>query len=924
MSKKIILWGLVGTFLLGVSGAGGFLFYINSNLPKLDKLSDYNPPLPSVILAKDGSVLAKISKENRELINIDEVPEFVINAFLSAEDDGFYEHRGVDIMGVIRALWINIKAGRVVQGGSTITQQVAKSLLLTSERSLIRKMKDFILAIKIEKKLSKKEILYLYLNQVYLGGGYYGIKTAFEGYFGKEMSEATIAEAAMVAGLLVAPGRYSPYIKPHFAKKRQRYVLKRMLATKKISQEEYDEAMVEKIRYRIRRGGEFKAGYFTDWVRQRVIGFVGEKEFLTGGYTVRTTIDTSLQEVAEKESFAGVKAIDKRQGFKGPIRQQEIYEKKNVFGENYLKSLKEKREKLYKARSQFFTVNDSFKKEFELSLGEGEIQEIQDYRNNFYEKMKASFLYPGLHNEEDTVKSLLKKGESVEAVVTAVNNKAKVILVDILGVPGIINKAGFSWAHERIISEKREWYPAVDLPSKVVKVGDVILVKIVSLETGLYRQFDSAYMKRVKATNIYKKTLDAIKEQKFVLCKIDQEPDVQAALMSMSPRSGEIISFVGGSNFLKSQFNRVVQSQRQPGSSFKPLLFAAGLENGFYPNSIIVDSPEALASSEIDVSWKPGNYDGRFKGPMTFRNALEQSRNVPTIKIAQEVGVSKIVDFSKRIGFNAKMDPDLSLSLGAFGATLYDIVTTYAIFPNGGRRIQPVSILEIKDREGQEIQFHEDIEKLYTPQDYEKMILAKNPVKEDVESSPTEDQVKTSNSGEQKNEFLEGLNEEIVYDRRLAYVMSNLLRGIVSSPGGTGGAARALSPYVGGKTGTTSNYVDAWFIGFASNIVTGVWTGFDQNETMGYGEAGSKAALPIWREYMTAALEKLGKFEFQVPPGIVNVYINKDTGKENSAANFLESFVEGYEPGSIETKKEELSEDAPMNLIEEDDYYNSL
>lgn len=910
------LYKIFGIFVaLGVVGAVfgiSIIIYFSFTLPKINKLSDYSPPITSQILAKDGTVLADIGKERREIVNLENVPTLVIDAFLSAEDSQFYEHQGVDYLGVMRAMIANIKAGRVVQGGSTITQQVAKSLLLSSERSFTRKIKDFLLAQRIEKKLSKKEILYLYLNQVYLGGGYYGVKSAFKGYFGKELSEASVAEAAMVAGLLVAPGKYSPYINPKRAKKRQAYVLSRMLANQKISEDDYKQAVAEEIKYRIRKPSYFKAGYFTDWVRQRVIEKVGEENFLKNGFKVQTTLDWELQQVAEKEISDGAKAIDKRQGFKGPLDSLNSEEE---FREFYKKQRIDK----YSKNSNYFVVDDDYKKNYELAYDENELNEVEEFSANVKKEIKYKRFLPG-YNSKDKFVSQIKVDEIYKAVVLKVLDPERTVIVSVAGVTGLMGYEQFNWAHERVIKEERHFYPYVTRPSSVLKKGDVVQVKILKLKTNFQTTIrSSAFEKRLKKN----KELSKIAKEKYLLCLLDQEPDAQAALVSIKPATGEIISFVGGYDFSKSQFNRAIQSQRQPGSSFKPLLFAAGLENGFTPSTIIIDSPEALGGFDASLNWKPRNYDGKFKGPITFRNSLEQSRNIPTIKIAEKLGVSTILDFTKRIGFKATLDKDLSLALGSFGVTLMDMVTTYGLFPNGGKQILPKSIISVTDRNGEIYLFEqEEKEELAVTEAMPEVVVTPeteslNPILEPVDDENTP-LVKV-------NQFLETLDDVQVYDKRLAYLMTNILRGVVLH--GTGRGAKSVSHYLGGKTGTTNSYVDAWFTGFSSKVVTGVWTGFDDNKTLGWGETGAKSALPIWKTYMKAALKKFGESDFKPPLGIVNVLVDKSTGKlvnSNSGRAFMEAFVEGTEPGTETAEsKEEANTDNNSQFFEEDDYYNN-
>jgi penicillin-binding protein 1A len=911
--KRVLLRFLaigLGAGFLGALSLTAIIVYFSFGLPKIASLADYRPRIPSKILSRDGTVLAEIGKEKREVVEFEQIPQIIIDSFISAEDSSFYEHDGVHYLGVARAMMANIKAGRVVQGGSTITQQVAKSFLLTRERSYTRKIKDFLLAKKIEERFSKKEILFLYLNQVYLGGGYYGVKSAFRGYFGKELAEATVAEASMVAGLLVAPGKYSPYINPKHAKKRQRYVLGRLYANGKITEEAYRTALDEKIKFRLRRKGHFKAGYFTDWVRQRVIELVGEEAMLNEGYTIKTTLNWDLQKVAEEQVAKGVKEIDKRQGFKGPldnIASEEVEAYEIAF-----------RKKLYSKASTYFTLNDELKKVYESEFDE------DVYTKNKEELLKVSSeirnrRFVAGYNKEDKALEFLDKDSSHLAIVTKVDDRARMIYVTVGGVSGIIPYSHFRWAHERDINQERKYWGYVTKPSSILKKGDKILVTIKRKSTSIISHFWKAFRPYVEKS----KDFPLLKEQRYLLCQLDQEADAQGALVSIKPTSGEIISFVGGADFKKSQFNRAVQSHRQPGSAFKPLLFAAGLENGYTPSTIIIDSPEALGGVDAALNWKPRNYDGKFKGPITFRNSLEQSRNVPTIKIADKLGVSAVLDFSERIGFNAKLDQDLSLALGSFGVTLVDIVSTYAIFPNGGKLTDAKSIISITDRDGNQHEIDENIKKnkLNEKKELEEQELAELKNKEE-ELNKLED---TEESKKKINPYLVALGGDQVYDPRLSYLMSNILRGVVLH--GTGRRAKEVSTFLAGKTGTTNNYVDAWFLGFSSNIVTGVWTGFDNNKTLGWGETGAKSALPIWKEFMRSALKKFGEYDFQQPIGIINVKIDKDTGKIANNSNkksFLESFVEGTEPGAQkEENVEELKAEDNSQLFEEDDYYTN-
>lgn len=906
--KKIIVAGLA-LGLLGAVFVFGLFVFISFDLPQIATLNDYNPPIPSRIYSRDNELLLEIGTEKRTVVPFDQIPKRIVNSFLAAEDDNFYNHKGVDYYGVLRAMLANIKAGKVVQGGSTITQQVAKSLLLSREKTIVRKVKDFLLAQKIEKKFSKEDILFLYLNQVYLGGGYYGVKRAFKGYFGKELDEATIAESALIAGLLVAPGKYSPYVNPRRAKLRQNYVLKRLFETQKITKEEYDAALSEQIKIQKRDLSEMKAGYFTDWIRQRVMDEVGVDNFLHNGFTVKTTIDWSLQKKAEQLILENAKDTDKRQGFKGPIKTLE--------GNDFTEFLAKQRQKLLDDSSNYFmfktdgTVEDQFVFNQE--------QWIEEYLNNLKEEDKLSnfekrYVEIG-HLEEDRLSNLLKVGKSYEAVVLKVSDSERMVFASIAGQKVIIPYEYYRWAHERYTDEDRKYFPYVIYPSNILKTGDVVLVKLQKLNVDAWSYTYSKFKEKNKSKNIEK----YLKEGKYHLALLDQEPDVQSALLSMNPHNGEILSMVGGTSFEKSQFNRAVQSNRQPGSSFKPFIYAAGLENNYTPASILLDSPQALGGVDSSLDWKPRNYDGEFKGEMTFRKALEVSRNIPTILLLQDIGVEKMIAFSKRINLNTTLPEDLSISLGSFGLSLLDLVKAYSIFPNGGQKVYPKSVLEIKDRFGQSYFLKDE-----THQIEEENLEVVEQGSDSQQELPTDETNEQVNEEEKKvNPFVDHLKGDQVYDRRLAYLMCNLLKGVVQN--GTGRGARHISSFIGGKTGTTNSYVDALFMGFSSNVVTGVWTGFDDNHSLGWGETGAKAALPVWRDYMQSALARYGEDDFNQPTGIVNMNINSQTGRPAKTGEknvMTEAFVEGTEPGS-KTEEPKTDENTPSIIIDDDEYYST-
>lgn len=853
---KIIIAILGVSLMAGVTAAVAFT-YFNLDLPKIDKLQDYKPNLASQIYSKDGVLLAELGLEKRDIVEMKDVPARVIDAFLSAEDDKFFEHKGVDYFGLTRAMLANFKAGRVVQGGSTITQQVAKSLLLSSERSITRKLKDFILAQRIEEKLTKKEILYLYLNQVYLGGGYYGVKAAARGYYNKDLNDMSVAEAAMLAGLLVAPGKYSPYVNPQAAKKRQHYVLERMYKLKKISKSQYENALAEKTVYRIRED-ELRAPYFTEWVRQKVVEAVGEKSFLIDGYKIKTTLDWELQKVAEEQIKKGIKEIDKRQGYKGPFAR--------ITPEEFDRFELESRKNIYKARSSFFVINDKNEKVYEYNFDEEKFNEQQESLNRLVTKSGDPGFIPGLAENDDII-NILKENTQYEAVVTKVDDETRLVFVSLGGSSGVIPFEYFKWAHKRSISENTAYYQEVSKPSTILRTGDLIHVQMVKKTVQLAPYLSpagSTALARQKAGGLFR-------SQKYILCQLDQVAEVQGAMIALDVNNGDILSYVGGSDYRTSKFNRVVQAKRQPGSAFKPILFSAALENGYTPSTIIMDTPEAMPGFDSASSWKPKNYDGEYRGPVTMRVSLEQSRNIPTIKIADKVGVGNILRFAERIGFNARLDDNLSIALGTFGVTPRDMATTYAIFANGGRFITPHAITSVVDRDGKKYQINELDRDMKIPGTVDK------------ETEPDQ---------EATNPFLRSLGGKQVYDSRLAYVMTSMMKGVITS--GTATAARELGPNIAGKTGTTNDYVDAWFVGYSPNVVASVWTGFDDNKTLGYGETGGRSPLTIWREYMRATFKKFGDDPFPVPEGISQVWVDKQTGRPaspNAPGAIVESFA---------------------------------
>lgn len=906
--KTLIVLVILG--LLGIFSVLGLFFIVSLDLPQINSLQDYNPPKSSRILSKDGEVLLELGLENRDVVEFSNIPPTVVSAFLAAEDDNFYNHKGIDYYGILRAFFVNLRAGRLVQGGSTITQQVAKSFLLTRERTITRKIKDLLLARKIEQKLSKEDILFLYLNQVYLGGGYYGVKAAFRGYFDKDLHQATVAESALVAGLLVAPGRYSPYVNPKYAKMRQNYVLKRLYETNKITEEEYQASMAEDIKMRIRKPTPMKGGHFTDWVRQEMVKIAGKDEFLTDGYEVVTTLDWGLQQKAEKTVKDNIKELDKRQGFKGALKHFSTPEEMNEYIISY-------RQKLLKENSQFFTFSTEGRNVYEYQeTDEESIERINHYAVAL-EKIpeKSRRLLDIGNTAEDPVNDFIEVGATYPAVVIKTDDAKKVILVSIGGVRGAIPLKGFEWAHPRTISEDPTYHAKPSQPSRLLKVGDQILVKV-ERKAAPYRQLiDESFIKRYEKDPLFSR----IVEERFHELSLDQEPEAEGALIALNPFNGEIVSLVGGVNFEKSQFNRVIQSSRQPGSSFKPFIYAAALENGMTPSTVLMDTPQALGGVDESLSWKPRNYDGSFKGPMTLRSALEVSRNIPTVRLVQDLGVQKIHDFIKRLHINADIPKDMSLSLGSFGISLAELTKGYAIFANGGKAIRMKHITSITDRNGNAIEIPAADQEWAKPKEEavsETSTVATPPMPE--EGAPAAVEVF-------ENPFTKDLGPIQVYDRRLSYIMTNLLNGVTLH--GTARRVNKVSKNLAAKTGTTNNYVDAIFVGYSTNLVVGTWAGFDDNRTLGYGETGGKTVQPIFSDFMEEVIDKYGDQPFTAPPGITTVLVDKESGRTISSGSldgFLESFVTGTEPEAQAPIFERKDQDLEQGGVEDDEYFKNL
>jgi penicillin-binding protein 1A len=837
MKLKRAAWFFRSLFFLVVSGtvlggaAMGLVFwYFARSLPEIITVNDYRPPIVTRILGgggKEDELLAEFYKERRYIVSYDKIPELVVQAFISAEDDTFFEHQGINPASMLRASIANFRAGQVVQGGSTITQQMAKSLLLTPERSFSRKFKEILLANKIERNLSKQQILHLYLNQIYLGRGSYGVQAASQNYFNKDISEITLAEAAILAGLPQAPGKYSPNQNPKKAKDRQLYVLRRMYENRFISQSQMVEAAAKpvKIFYETDINQKY-APYLVEHIRRYLLERYGEKALYQEGLTVTVPTTRELSRSATKAVQAGLREIDKRQGYRGPVAQHKTDEEKEKF-------LLESREKLIERALGY-----------QIFLPDGRLDAI------------ASIREAGLKEDSE----LIVDGEIYQGLVTSVDDAKKISGVMVGGVRFEMPLKEMRWA--RLARDGRIITGEPTLPSKVLAKGDVVQIRAIRTKDGTWQ------------------------------AALEQDPVIQGALISIDSQTGAVLGMVGGYDHTKSEFNRAVQATRQAGSSYKPIIYAAGIENGFTPASVIIDAPLTFEDKELG-KWKPANFDEKFHGDTTFRQALIKSRNVPTIRIVQEVQIAKLVEYSKRLGMSAEFPMDLSISLGSMTVSPLELAKVYALFPRLGKKLSPVFYTEIKDRDGKLL---EEIQLKNTPP----TIVAPPVVDEKAAPEPGASPVSVGITGKSYVRLpsypLESDPDQVL-DPRVAYVMTHLMTEVVNY--GTGTDARELGRAVAGKTGTTNDYLDAWFSGFTPHVVTVVWVGHDNQAPMGAGETGARAALPIWLSFMKEAVKLYPEVEFPVPSGIVFAPIDPNTGKRleaQSSRAIREAFIEGTEP----------------------------
>ena len=720
------------------------LWYFSIGLPDYKKLSNYQPPISSRVYSHDGKLIAEYALEKRLFVPYESIPKKVIDSFLSAEDKNFFSHPGVDAKGILRAVVKNItnmSQNKRLEGASTNTQQVAKNFLLTNEVSMKRKVKEAILAFRIERAYTKERILELYLNQIYLGQGTYGIAAASLEYFDKPIKELTYSDTALLAALPKAPSKYNPYRHPTVAKFRRNLVLKNLEENNFISKKKLNELKDSKLNLKKRKIEIVnEANSYTEEVRRSVNENYGFEKLYSQGLSIRTPLNIDFQIQAIKSLRKGIEEYDKRHGWRGPLT-------------NKIK------DKNWKNKLEKFKLDPTLKWQY------AEIIDI----NNLQIKFKI----------------IDKKKEQLECVWNIKNLK-------------------WTLPKNKIIPDR-------------YKIGDIVFVK---------------------------------KEKNYWSLK--QYPKVNGGIVVINPYTGDVKALAGGFNYKSSEFNRATQAKRQPGSAFKPIVYAAALENGFAPNSIILDAPFVESQGTGLKDWKPENYGKKFYGPSTFRKGIEYSRNLMTVRIAKILGLNVILDLSKKLNIYEEIPELLSVSLGAAETSLINLTSAYAPFVNGGKKIQPNLISRIQDRRGKTI-FQAQNRKCIG---CDKFI-------------------------DQPTEYPKILNtNERVFSEETAYQMVTILRGAVER--GTAKKLKSLKVPIAGKTGTTNDNYDAWFIGFSSNLVIGVYIGFDSPKTLGKYETGSKVALPIFKNFVENALYKEDFKDFPIPENIYLTSLNYDTGLKSA------------------------------------------
>ncbi|MCP4036175.1 MAG: PBP1A family penicillin-binding protein [bacterium] len=848
---------LVLVLLLAFSaGAGGAFVYVTflQDLPDLRTVEDYQPALTSRVLDYKGRLIGTFETERRELVPIGSLPEHVGLAFVAAEDSKFFEHGGIDWVSIVRAAWVDLRARGIKQGASTITMQLVKQMLLSPEKRFSRKLREMVLAREIEQHFTKDEILYLYLNQIYYGSGAWGIQEAARTYFGKPAADLSISEAALLAGLPQRPSAYSPFANPELAEGRRKYVLKRMMEDKIITQEGYEEQLANPPALAERKHNEdlIAAKHFTEEVRRYLFERIGGDKVLEGGLVIETTLDIELQKAAHKAVRKGLEDHDRRRGYTGPIREVPATD---------------------------------------LTIELAKIAETNE-----------------LAPDEQGVLRELEVGEIAEGVVVSVDPDLD--LATIAFAPGVEGQAALAdveWARKADV--KRRPRPVKNI-SQVFSVGDV--ANFVRLEgEPLVAPEESEEEEKEEATPALGDLIGDLlgtnppepKAVPLARVSIHQIPEVEGALLSMDVETGDVRAMVGGYDYDRSQFNRATQALRQPGSAFKPFIYGAALSRGYTPVSTLYDRPAVYEDPVSGFVWRPQNYGRHFYGPMPMRAALVRSVNNATVHLFRDVGVDYVIDYARRLGIQSPLSRDLSLALGSSSVDLVELTSAYAVFPNRGRRVTPRFIAKVTDRKGnvllEDVPLGSQPPPILRPLEFDNIeaeLLANTGGSEDVDKPAL-----VIGAGYPDAEIIP--TDEVISEAA-AYLMCDLLQAVVKDPRGTGWRLRNLGRPLAGKTGTTNDQKDAWFMGFSPGIVTGVWVGRDDSTILGWGETGSRAAAPIWVDYMKVALDGRPTQNFQEPEHIVTVRIDRNNGLLADSATtdaYFQPFLEGTEPSESST-----------------------
>jgi penicillin-binding protein 1A len=763
-------------FVVGVAATAGLLWHFSKDLPDYSQLQDYEPPVMTRVHAADGSLVAEYARERRLYIPIQAVPKRVINAFLAAEDKNFYEHGGLDFTGIARAAMNylqNFGSSRHPQGASTITQQVAKNFLLSNEVSFARKIKEALLALKIERTYSKDKILELYLNEIYLGLGAYGIASASLTYFDKAVNELTVPEAAYLAALPKAPNNYHPFRQRDRAIERRNWVIDRMVEGGFINSSVAENAKRTPLtvtqKATITR--TFAAEYFAEEVRRELFERYGEKKLYEGGLSVRTTLDTKLQVLARKTLTDGLVQYDEAHGWRGPVTKIDI-------------------------------AGDWGVKLADIKA----LADVAPWR-----------LAVVLEVNDQSARIGLQPGREPGGYVSKERDV------------GIVPLDGVKWV--------KSGGKSVSKVDQVLNAGDVVYVEPAKL-AGQYR--------------------------------LHQVPEVSGAMVVEDPWTGRVLAMVGGFSYDQSQFNRATQALRQPGSSFKPIVYAAALDNGYTPSTLVLDAPIEIDQGPGIGVWKPENYENNYYGPSTLRFGIERSRNVMTVRLAQDIGMPLIAEYAKRFGVYDDLPSYLSFALGAGETTLLRMVTAYAMFDNGGRRIKPTLIDRIQDRYGHTVYRHDERECIGC--DAKKWANQPEPSLVD--------------------------RREQVLDPMTAYQITSMMEGVVQRGTAAGaGFQKEVGKPVAGKTGTTNDEKDAWFIGFTPDIVVGVYMGYDKPRHLGRGATGGHLSAPIVKDFLKVALADKPAVPFRVPPGIKLIRVDLKTG-QRAGPGTERPILEAFKPGT--------------------------